>query len=127
MLYCLYMHPLLLYAYNKKRFLKKIILINQWRKEKSFSVYSVVQLFIWFRKFVHSVFRLFVFTRERSVDRLIFNSVIRLSVCFSGYSFARSSACAFVCIFGLLFVPPFAQFFLLFMGINMLKQLSLTD
>ena len=35
------------------------------------AVYSVVQLFIWFREFVHSVFRSFVFTGERFVDRLI--------------------------------------------------------
>ena len=44
------------------------------------AVHSVVQLFIWFRGFAHSVSRLFVFAGERSVDRLIVNSVVRLSV-----------------------------------------------
>ena len=63
---------------------------------KERAVHSVVKLFIWFREFVHSVFRSFIFTGERSVDHLIVNSVIRLSVCSSGCSFACSSPDAFV-------------------------------
>ena len=35
------------------------------------AVHSFVQLFICFREFFHSVFRSFVFTGERFVDRLI--------------------------------------------------------
>ena len=89
-------------------------------KAEDFLVHSVVQLFISIREFVHSVFRSFVFTDECSVDRLIVNSVIRLSVCFTGYSFARSFACTFVAFLVSSVVPPFAQFFLLFMGINLL-------
>ena len=53
------------------------------------------------------------------MDRLIVNSVIRLSVrplgCSLGLPFVRSFA-FLVCSV----VPPFAQFFLLFTGINML-------
>ena len=63
-------------------------------------VHSVVKLFIWFCEFVHSVFRSFIFTGltgERSVDHLIVNSVIRLSVCSSGCSLACSSPDPFVC------------------------------
>ena len=65
------------------------------------AVHLVVQLFISFRGFVHSVFRSFVFAVECSVDRLFVNSVIRLSVRPLGCSFARSSACSFVCVSGL--------------------------
>ena len=61
------------------------------------NVYSVVQLLVWPRQFVHSAFRSFVFTGERSVDR----------------TFARSSACAFVCISG---------WFTFFMDINTLYK-----
>ena len=56
---------------------------------------------------------------ERSVDRLIVNSVIRLSVYSSGCSFARCSVCAFVCVSVLSIAPSFAQFFLLLVGLNM--------
>ena len=49
------------------------------------------------------------------MDRLIVTSVVGLSVCSRGYSFARSFA-FLVCSV----VPPFAQFSLLFLGINML-------
>ena len=52
--------------------------------------HSVVQLFIWFRELVHSVFRSFV--GELSVDRLSVNSVIRAFVCVSGLS-SYSSVC----------------------------------
>ena len=72
----------------------------------------------------HSVFRSFVFAGRRSVDHLIVNSVML-------HSAIRSLARMFVLSLGLplarLFaflvcsvVPPFAQFFLLSMGINML-------
>ena len=57
------------------------------------------------------------------MDSLIIKSVIRLSVRSLGCSFARASAWSFVCVSGcsvVSVVPPFAQFFLLFMGINML-------
>ena len=79
------------------------------------AVHSVVQLFISFRGFVHSVSRSFVFASERWVDRLIVNSVIRLSLRSLGLPFVHSFA-FLVCSV----VPPFAQFFLLFMGVNML-------
>ena len=65
------------------------------------AVQSVVQLFISFRGFVHSVFRSFVFTGERSVDRLFVNSIIRPSVRTFGCSFVRASVCSFVCVSGL--------------------------
>ena len=82
----------------------------------------VVQLFIWFRELVHSVFRSFVsITTERSVDRLFIDSVIRLN------PFARlvipSLVLPLACSFSFLvcsFAPPFALFTLLFKGINML-------
>ena len=61
------------------------------------AVHSVVQLFIHFRGFVHSVSRSLVFAGERSVARLIFHVVIRLSVRSLGCSFARVSAFSFVC------------------------------
>lgn len=51
------------------------------------TAHSVVQLFIGFRAFVHSVFRSLVFAGERPVDRMIVNSVIWLSVCSSGSVF----------------------------------------
>ena len=51
------------------------------------AAHSVVQLFIRFRAFVHSVFRSLVFAGKHSVDRLIVNSVICLSVCSSGSVF----------------------------------------
>ena len=51
--------------------------------------------------FVHSVSRSLVFAVERPVDRLIVNSVIRLSVRSLGCSFAQVSACSFVCASGL--------------------------
>ena len=79
------------------------------------AVHSVVQLFILFGGFVHSVSRSFVFAGERSVDRLIVNSIIRLSIRSLGFPLVRSFA-FLVCSV----VSPFAQFFLLFMGINML-------
>ena len=79
------------------------------------TVHAVVQLFMSFRGFVHSVFRSFVFAGERSVDRLFVNSVIRPSVRPLGLPFARSFA-FLVCSV----VLPFAQVFLLSMGINML-------
>ena len=41
------------------------------------------------------------FAGERSVDRLIVNSVIELSVCSLGCSFAQASVCSFVCVSGL--------------------------
>ena len=65
------------------------------------AVHSVVQLFISFRGFVHSVFRSCVFTGERSVDRLFVSSIIRPSVRPFGCSFARASVCSFVCVSGL--------------------------
>ena len=65
------------------------------------AVHSVVQLFIYFRWFVHSVSRSLVFADVRSVDRLIVNSVIRLSVRSLGCSFAGVSAGSFVCASGL--------------------------
>ena len=49
------------------------------------------------------------------MDRLIVNSVIRLSVLSLGLPFVRSFA-FLVCSV----VPPFVQLFLLFMGLNML-------
>ena len=79
------------------------------------TVHLVVQLFIYFCEFVHSVSRSLVFADERSVDRLIVDSVIRLSVRSLGYPLVRSFALRVCSV-----VPPFAQFFLLFMGINML-------
>ena len=69
---------------------------------------------------VHSVSRSFAFAGERSVDRLIVNSVSRRSVRSLGCSFARASVCSFVCVSGLFSCSSFAQFFSLFMGINML-------
>ena len=57
------------------------------------------------------------------MDRLIIKSVIRPSVRSLDFSFAEASAWSFVCVSGcsvVSVVPPFAQFFLLFMGINML-------
>ena len=81
------------------------------------AVHSVVQLFISFRGFVHSVFRSFVFAGVRSVDRLIINSVIRLSVRPLRCSFARASACSFVCVsglFGCSSVCPVLLFFFFF-------------
>ena len=65
------------------------------------AVHSVVQLFIWFRGFVHSISCSLVFDGGRSVDRLIVNSVIRLSIRSLGFSFARVSVCSFVCASGL--------------------------
>ena len=68
--------------------------------------HSVIQLFIKFRGFVHSVSRSFVFAGERSVDRLNVNSVIRLSVRSLGCSFARASVCSFVCVSDLFGCSP---------------------
>ena len=78
------------------------------------AVRSVVQLFISFRGFVHSVFRSFVFADERSVDYLFVNSVKR-------HPLARLDVRSLgpVRLFVRLVVPPLAQFFLLSMGINM--------
>ena len=65
------------------------------------AVHSVVQLFIYFRGFVHSVSRSLVFAGGRSLDRLVVNSVITLSVRSLGCLFARVSARSFVCASGL--------------------------
>ena len=70
--------------------------------------------------FVHSVSRSFVFAGKRSVDRLIVNSAFSYPFARPGVRslrlpFVRSFAFSVCSI-----VPPFAQFFFLFMGINML-------
>ena len=65
------------------------------------TVHSVVQLFIYFRWFVRSVSRSLVFAGVRSMDRLVVNSVIRLSVRWLGSSFAGVSAGSFVYASGL--------------------------
>ena len=78
------------------------------------AVHSVVQLFISFRAFVHSVFRSFVFAGERSVDLSAIRLLIRLFV----PSFFRLRVR--LRFWFVQFVPPFAQFFLLFMCINVL-------
>ena len=70
------------------------------------AVHWAVQLFIYFRWFVLSVSRSLVFADVRSMDRLIVNSVIRLSVRSLGSSFAGVSASSFVCASGFSsFVP----------------------
>ena len=65
------------------------------------AVHLVDQLFKKFRGFVHSVSHYFVFAGKRSVDSLIVNSVIRLSVSSLGFSFTQASVCSFVCVSGL--------------------------
>ena len=78
------------------------------------TVHSVVQLLSWLCGFIHSVFLSFhVFTGARSVNRLLSNSVIRLSVRSLGCSLTRASVCSFVCASGLYHcsvAPPFTQF-----------------
>ena len=53
------------------------------------------------------------------MDRLIVNSVIRLPVRSLGYSFSQASVCSFAFLVCSV-VPPFAEFSLLFIGLNML-------
>ena len=50
------------------------------------------------------------------MDRLIVNSVIRLSVRSSGCSFARAYACSFVCVSGLFSCSPVCLVLLSFHG-----------
>ena len=108
MLCCLYI--LCCYINITKKVLKKISLIkicffleilvdqiNGERRSLSLSTQSVHLV----SRVPSLGFHFFVFTGERSANRLTVNSVIRLSVCFSCYSFARSSARAFVCVSGL--------------------------
>ena len=66
------------------------------------AVHSVVQLFISFCGFIHSVFRSSVFTGECSVDRVFVNSFIRPSVRPFGCSFAQASVCSFIYVSGLI-------------------------
>ena len=63
------------------------------------SVHSVVRPVLhWF---VHSVFRSLLRVSAPTVDRLIVNSFIRLSICSSDCSFAHSSVGEFICVCGL--------------------------
>ena len=64
------------------------------------AVHSAVQLFIYFRWFVRSDSFSLIFADVRSMDCLIVNSVIRLSVRSLGSSFAGVSAGSFVCTSG---------------------------